>query len=318
MRLRHRDHRAARPGWSAPVPPPVVRRLAGAITAVVLLAGCASQGSAEPTTPTPTPTVEVAGGVGVRPAITVPEGLAITETTTATLVEGEGPELVDGQAILLDYLALDVVTGETVADTFGTLPEIRVFTEEDLGTPLYELLAGQRIGSRLERVELGTPERPNPHVLVVDVRRTRAVGDVLPTDPTRPTVTLAEDGTPTVTIPEVAPPTSSSATTLIKGNGPQVSPGQSVVLQLLTVRWSDQAVLDSTWGVAPRAVAVADLPVGLAAGIVEQTVGSQVLVVVPATDGGNEEVTVYVVDILATADLTLPPAGTEGQQPSEG
>lgn len=285
--------------------------VAGVLAALlaVPLAGC---GAVDPV-PTPPPTVGVAGEVGLRPTITIPEGFTVEETTTRTLVVGSGPPLVADQAILIDYVALNVVTGETVKDTYAGLPEIRTLAVSNLGEPLYELLVGARVGSRLQRVELGTAADPDPHVLVVDVRPTRATGEALPNDAALPSVTLAEDGTPAIAVPTTAPPTTVASSTLIKGSGPQVAVGQSVVLQILVVRWADGAVVDSTWGVAPRAASLADLGAGLSAGLVEQTVGSQVLVVVPPADGNGVDTLVYVVDILATGDVAVPPAGTEGQ-----
>lgn len=284
------------------------------LAAVLGPSGCASQGSEEPTA---SATIEVAGEVGVRPILTIPPGYTVTETTERTLIEGDGAELVEGAAILLDYVAVDLTTGETVKDTYGGLPEIRTLSIEDLGEPLHGLLAGARVGARLERIELGTAADPDPHLLVVDVRPTRATGSPLTVDPLLPVVTVAEDGTPSVQVPTTAPPTSVTTATLLKGTGPQVTAGQSVVIQLLAIRWADGAVVDSTWGVAPRAVALSDLG-GLSAGLVEQTVGSQVLVVVPPADGNGVDTLVYVVDVLATGDASVPPAGTEGQPGSNG
>lgn len=310
-----RPARTPRPRSHRPTGSRTAAVLAAALLAVAPLAAC-SQGGEEPSaSPSSTLSVEVAGEVGVRPSLTIPEGLTVNETSTATLIEGTGPALVEGQTILLDYLAVDIETGETTLDTFSVLPEIRSLTADSLGGPLHELLSGATIGSRLERVELGTKSNPNPHVLVVDVLPLTATGEEMPSDPSLPAVTRAEDGTPTVTIPEAAAPHQMMTTTLIKGTGPQVGLGQSVLLQLSAVRWEDGAVVDTTWGAQPRAVAVNDLPRGLAGGLVEQTEGSQVLVVVPPEDGNGVDTLVYVIDILATADIALRPSGTEHQVP---
>lgn len=289
----------------------MIRRCLAAflLTVLALVAGCRAS---EPE-PTPTPTVEVAGEFGIRPTVTIPTGFSVTETTTATLIVGEGPTLKDGDVVLIDYYAVDVVTGEVVADTFATLPEIRTLSVDSLGEPLYELLAGQSVGSRLERVELGSPTNPNPHVLVVDVRPTRATGDPVAPEEGMPTVTLDESGAPTVAIPDATPSASVEEATLINGSGVQVVPGESLIVQLVAVRWADGTVVDTTWGSTPRAVSLTDLGDGLSAGLVEQRVGSQVVVVVPPDRGNGVDTLVYVVDILATAAVALPPSGTEGE-----
>jgi len=293
------------------------RRLVGAVAVGLLVAAGLTSCRSEPEpTPTATAPIEVAGQFGVRPTITVPPGTEVAETSSSVLVTGDGPVLADGDSLLLDYVAVDVATGETVADTYPALPEIRTLSAESLGQPLHALLQGVTVGSRVERIELGTAARPSPHVLVVDVLPIRATGQAREPEPGMPTVTLDDTGAPSVTVPAEAPPTGSRFAVTVKGAGPQVAPDQSVVLQVMAVRWSDGAVVDSTWGSAPRAVALSDLGVALRGALVEQTVGSQVLVVAPPTDASSPDTLVYVVDVLATADVTLDPAGTEGQAPA--
>lgn len=285
------------------------RWLTGAAVLVVLglVAGC--QGGEDE----PPPQIEVSGDFGTRPLVSVPEGYTVAETTEQVLLVGDGPIVQGGQIVLLDYLGIDLASEAVEVDTYATLPEIRTMTVDSLGAPLHDLLDGQTEGSRLQRIELGTADDPAPHLLLVDIRPTRAVGEEATVDEDMPTVELDSSGAPTVTIPDLAPPANVESAALITGTGPQVAPGESVVIQLLGVRWSDGSVLDTTWGSAPRAASLQDLGTGLSAGLVEQRVGSQVLVVVPPDQGNGVDTIVYVVDILATSDVELPPAGTEGQ-----
>ena len=297
---------------------PTLRRRLAATAAIaltaVLVAACQPEPEPEPA---PLPTIEVAGGFGVRPTITVPDGIAVTEPTSQVLIAGEGPVVAEGANLLLDYVAVDAVTGETVADTFSTLPEIRTLSAQSLGEPLYELLQGVSVGTRIERVELGTAQRPNAHVLVVDVLPLRAEGQAREPEAEMPAVTLDENGSPSVTLSGAEPPATMRLSVLIKGSGAQVSTDQSVVLAMTAVRWSDGAVVDTTWGSAPRAVALRDLPAGLRGALLEQTVGSQLLAVVPPAEGTGSDTLVYVVDILATADVALEPGGTDGDVAQE-
>lgn len=264
------------------------------------LAGCSQE---EPEV-LPSATVEVAGEWGQRPSITVPEDLAVDEATTSTLITGEGPELAEGAPLLLHYRAVNAVTNEVAADTYETLPEIRTLTQDDLGAPLFELLEESTEGSRLMRIELGTADRPDPHVLVVDVLPTTAIGAEREPVQAMPTVTVGEDG-PQVSVEGVVEPTEVTSAVLIKGEGTQVASDATVIIGLRALAWSDGEVLDDTWGQAPREVALADLPPGLSAGLVEQTVGSRVLVVTPPAEG-FEETSIYVVDILAASGVVLP------------
>ena len=284
-----------------------------ALGSVGLVAGCQAEEVV-----TPPPVVEVAGAFGQRPTVTIPPGLVVEETTTNVLIEGTGAPLVEGASVLLDYYAVDAVTGEVVADTFGTLPEIRTLRADDIGAPLFDLLNGKTEGTRVERIELGTQARPNPHIVVVDAVPSRATGTPVPATEGEPTVVLGPDGAPTSTSPAAGPPNKVSTAVLIKGDGPQVGAGQSVIVQLTALRWADGAVVDSTWGVAPRAMAVADGYPGLRAGLIEASVGSQILIVIPPVEGNQVDTLVYVVDILASADVVLPPGGTDGQPEATG
>ena len=191
-----------------------------ALGSVGLIAGCQAE---EVVTP-PAPVVEVAGAFGQRPTVTLPEGLVVDQTTTAVLIEGSGAPLTEGSSVLLDYYAVDTVTGEVVADTFGTLPEVRTLTAADVGQPLFDLLNGKTEGSRVERVELGTPQRPNPHVIVVDVVPSQATGTAIAPAEGAPTVVLGPDGAPTITIRRSIRPTRCRRRSSSRAMGPRWGP----------------------------------------------------------------------------------------------
>jgi len=123
-------------------------------------------------------------------------------------------------------------------------------------------------------------------------------------------VHLAVDGTPTITVPDAAPPTELVVQPLQRGDGPQVAVGQVITVQYVGVSWSDGTVFDSSWasGELPDSfpIGVRSVIAGWDSGLVEQPVGSQVLLVVPPqmAYGGTEdelaaETLVFVVDILS-------------------
>nr|WP_277348942.1 FKBP-type peptidyl-prolyl cis-trans isomerase [Microbacterium sp. CFH 90308] len=127
-----------------------------------------------------------------------------------------------------------------------------------------------------------------------------------------PEVSLDENGVPTVTVPGGEPPTETEVAVLKKGDGPAVAPGDTVMLHYAGVRWSNGVVFDSSWAAgSPTAVVTTDLIAGYREALEGQTVGSQVLVVIPPTDAYGEgeindedltgETLVFVVDILATS-----------------
>lgn len=276
-----------------------LRALVTVLTVIVLalLAGCRQE--PEPP-PDPNAGIEVAGEVGRRPLVTLETPLKIEKIVTTTLIPGEGAELADGDAVMLAYIAFDAVTGEVVEDSYGSEPRILQLTEDEAG-PLYDELLGRTEGSRLLRLEPGSMTVPDPVVIVYDILPTQAVGTPLKVPETLPQVAVADDGTPTITLPEGAPPNSLTIAQLIRGDGPQVQAGESVTVRYVQMAWSTGEVLDSTWGpgTLPVTIPLVDRIPGLQDGLVDAAVGSRVLLVVPPAQADGTDTVVFVVDVLA-------------------
>jgi peptidylprolyl isomerase len=126
-----------------------------------------------------------------------------------------------------------------------------------------------------------------------------------------PTVELAEDGAPTITVPDTEPPTELVAQPLIEGEGAEVEAGQRITVHYTGVLWDDGETFDSSWERGSPAtfdIGTGAVIPGWDEGLVGQTVGSQVLLVVPpdkgypegSPDGSIEagDTIVFVVDIL--------------------
>ena len=276
------------------------------LLALVLGLGACTSDEEEPTA---IEQVTVGGEFGALPQVTFPTPLDVTETSTTTVIEGEGPALADGEVALLSYLAVDATTGEVIEDNFGSQPQTTRITEDDAG-PLYEDLLGSTEGTRLLRVELGTAERQEPVVLVYDVMHTRAWGE--PVDPPEdaPGVSLADSGEPTVTIPDADPPSDLEIVPLRRGDGAQVRSGMAVTVRYTAVSWSDGEVVESTWtpGQGPTTIAFTGLIEGWQNGLVDARVGSQIMLVVPPEQAFGDDTLVYVIDVLAVSAMD----GTEG------
>lgn len=129
-----------------------------------------------------------------------------------------------------------------------------------------------------------------------------------------PTVKLDKDGAPTITIPKgVDAPEKLSIATLIEGDGEVVKPGDRVYVNYRGVIWRTGKEFDSSWSRGEPAAFTTDGVIGGFQKALEgQKVGSQIISVVPAEDGGygadglkqqgNEpdDVMVFVLDILGT------------------
>ncbi|HIZ36368.1 MAG TPA: FKBP-type peptidyl-prolyl cis-trans isomerase [Candidatus Ruania gallistercoris] len=284
-----------------------LRPLPGLVLVLALLLGLGA--CSEDEEPTAIEQVTVGGEFGALPQVTFPTPLEVTETSTTTVLEGEGATLAEGEVALLSYLAVNAETGEVIEDNFGSQPQTTRITEEDAG-PLYADLLGSAEGTRLLRVELGTAERPEPVVLVYDIMHTRAWGEPVSPPDDAPQVSLADSGEPSVTIPDHDPPSDLEIIPLRQGDGAQVRSGMAVTVRYTAVGWSDGEVVDSTWtpGQAPTTIAFTGLIEGWQNGLVDTRVGSQIMLVVPPEQAFGDDTLVYVIDVLAVSAMD----GTEG------
>ena len=122
-------------------------------------------------------------------------------------------------------------------------------------------------------------------------------------------------GKPTITLPDGDPPTELVAQTLIEGEGAEVEAGQTLTAHYTGIIWPGGEQFDSSWDRGEPAefpIGVGGVIPGWDEGLVGQTVGSQMLLVIPPDQGygpeGNPQAgiegtdtLVFVVDILAAA-----------------
>lgn len=316
---------------------PFTALTAAAVTAL-LLAGCAGPGEASPTpTPTSTCAFDLPTGAaseaitvsGTAPDLTVeiPDGLEITELQRTVLSEGEGPELHTGSFVTGSYQIIDAATGEPIvnskdlsADGTGQVPMLLDPQQYSVFAAALECLP---LGSRTVLTIPGTAFGEGGTSVVVAAEATgepslRATGAPQPAVAGMPTVALSDTGAPTITLPGGDAPTDVQLATLALGDGPTVASGDTVFVQYTGVKWSDGSVFDSSWDRgSPAAFATTGVVEGFQKALEGQTVGSQMLVVVPPAFGYGaseeselkDETLVFVVDILGVERAAQPTGG---------
>jgi peptidylprolyl isomerase len=303
----------------------VLRRPLALLVSAGLLAttaGCAPAslpievGPASSATATQAP-LDVDGQPGQPPRLTYDKPFHVVEPGARTVWPGTGDRLERDGPVLLNLYAEDGRDGSELQNTLRSAPASYTMTERSLGNHLFAALRGMRTGARVVLTENDTADGEEvPVVLVVDVLPTRASGTELPGPPAGlPRVTRDELGAPAVRIPrEAEPPRELEVVPLIRGKGPQVAKGQIITVELHAVAWGDGelasgTVVESTWDddAPPRSaqVGIGALIEGWDTGLVQQPVGSQVMLVVPpamAYAGTKNplagETLVYVIDIL--------------------
>jgi peptidylprolyl isomerase len=304
------------------------------LLAVMALAGCGSSSSpsssASPTGDTYT-SVKVSGTFGKAPAVTIPAQAGTGALYTKTVIQGSGAALTTADSLIGNFVMYDWSGAKhtQIGSTYSATPTL--FSGQLL-PGLEKALIGQKIGSRVLAVippadgfgKTGNPEigvKGNDTVVfVVDminsVGNTAGVPGKQATNGggTLPTVIAGTAGkAPTITIPKTAEPKALQVKTLIKGTGAVVKKGQYIIIQYTGVNWRTGKVFDSSWSRSqPWATPIGTGQVipGWDTGLVGQTVGSRVLLVIPPADGykaagqpsagikGTDDL-VFVVDILA-------------------
>jgi FKBP-type peptidyl-prolyl cis-trans isomerase len=316
-----------------------MRRIAALLVlpllAVGVLAGCGS-GSSSATSPA-SAGVTVSGSFGQAPVIKIPAAKAGRALAVKTVIQGSGPVLHSTDTFVSNY-AIYVWSGTAhrlAQSTFGTTTH-PASSPQLLGGQLLpgleKALIGQKMGSRVLAVippkeGFGTAGNPqvgikgtDTLVFVVDLIKNFA-GNASATGTQvssgghgLPTVTAAAGAAPVIKMPASKPPTKLVTKTLVQGNGPVVTKGQTVVVQYVGAIWATGKVFDASWNRSQAFGFVIDatpskvIP-GWDQGLTGQRVGSRVMLVIPPADGygktGNAQAgikgtdtLVFVVDIL--------------------
>lgn len=138
---------------------------------------------------------------------------------------------------------------------------------------------------------------------------TRATGEAQPAEAGYPAVVLDGAGAPSITPLTNEPPSSFGVSTLIKGSGQVVGSTDIVTVHYSGWLW-DGTAFDSSWTRGePAQFSLEQVVPGFTKAIAGQTVGSQVIAILPPADGYGESGTgpippnstlIFVVDILAT------------------
>jgi peptidylprolyl isomerase len=268
--------------------------------------------------------IQVTGDYGKTPKVTFKAPWAINKTQTKVLEPGNGPTVRAGQSVTVNYYGVNGRTGKTFDESFGRGQPV-TFSLAQVVPGFSKGLAGQKQGSRVLIAMPGSDgydqsggnqqadiQVGDTLIFVVDIEATTLSGpDGTPVTPKPglPTVTSDSKDVPSVTMPKTAPPKTLVVQPLIKGNGPKVGAGDLVTVNYRWYTWDGKLVEDS-YASQPASSELAKLLPGLRKGLVNQTVGSRVLLVVPPADGypnGNASpaiekntTLVFVVDLLFT------------------
>jgi len=305
-----------------------------ALFVISLFAGLALAACSSSAAPSPNSSVSAKGSFGSSPSVTIPKQKPTGTLAVKTLIQGNGPTITKSDLFLSNFTIYvwSGTTNKLLDSTYSSSPQV---LPASLLPGIQSAVTGKKVGSRLLAIippkqgygtsgnsQLGVTGS-DTLVFVMDLIQKYSSGTVSASGTQLssgggdlPTVSAAQGSAPKVTIPKgVTPPTTLVSKTLIKGSGPVVTKGEYVVAQYTGVNWRTGKVFDSSWerslpysfkiGATPSQV----IP-GWDQGLVGQTVGSRVLLVIPPKDAYGSagqsqagikgtDTLVFVVDIIS-------------------
>jgi len=306
------------------------------LIAAAAIAGCGSSSSSSPAAVSSSDSyksVTVSGAFDKSPTVKIPKVKGTGDLYTKTVIQGSGATLTASDGMVGNYVAYDW-SGKTskLLGSSYTQGTKSLFVGQLL-PGLEKALVGQKLGSRVLAVippkdafgSTGNSQEgigaSDTLVFVVDMDSTFATAGVSGAQASAgaglPTVTPpAANGTagPTIKVAtSTSPPKTLQVKPLIKGNGAVVKKGQDLAVQYTGVIWRTGKVFDSSYSrKTPLTTVIGEGQVikGWDTGLVGQTVGSRVLLVIPPADGYGSagasqagikgtDTLVFVVDILA-------------------
>jgi peptidylprolyl isomerase len=312
--------------------------VAGPLVALAfLVTACGSANPAPPASSVSSDiaAVSVKGDAGAKPSVSLPTPFSVSETKRVVLTKGTGPVVTAGERVTVDYVGLNGTDGKEFDSSFAqpgqAAKKSPAFTlQKDESLPgLIKGIVGSTVGSRLllaippsdaygtTGVNSAGIGPTDTIVIVLDVKSAksvlgRATGTPVAPKAGLPTVALASNGKPTITLPAGNPPAQLVVQPLITGSGDKVTKGQQITVQYTGVIWPGGRQFDSSWDngkPATFAIGQGQLIAAWDEGLVGQPVGSQLLLVVPPDKGygaqgqpsaqiKGTDTLVFVIDIL--------------------
>ncbi len=308
--------------------------LIASVTLIAALAACSSGGSTSAADCTPravagsaTKALNITGDFGTVPTVVIPSALTTSTTERQVITQGTGAAVAAGQTVNIDVALYDGSTGKVLQDSKFDRSATMAVTLSDTATlpgivkALECLPVGTRVAAAISPADaFGATGNTQAGiaanttiVLVADIVSSalaKANGVSQPAQDGFPAVVLDANGVPGITIPKTTAPTEEKIAVLKKGDGAVVAKGATVTVHYTGALWSDNSIFDSSWTRGtPATFPLTGVVPGFAQAIEGQTVGSQVIAVIPPALGYGDKASgaipagstlVFVIDILGT------------------
>ena len=248
--------------------------------------------------------VSATGTLGKEPKISFHTPMSVENNTYSILQKGNGETVKDGDRVCSQGIALNAKDGSELMNTWtkNTPDCTLVINKKSTSAAYYNLLKGQKLNTTIafginDQTEEGTSSSYVMALTLVSREKalTKAEGTKVSDIPADlPKVTLASNGEPSLNLNGYKAGSSLVAQTLIKGAGKKVTAKSTVSANYtgwLVDKSGKLKQFDSSWtnGTAASFSLDGQVITGWTKGLTDQTVGSQVLLVIPPSEGYGTE-----------------------------
>lgn len=265
--------------------------------------------------------VTATGTLGEKPTVKFKTPMTVQDNTYAVLQKGDGDTIEKGDRVCAQGIAINVKDGSELMSTWEeNTPECSILLSDSNLESIeqYKTMIGQKLNTSIAFGVNDSNSSGTSYILVYTLISkskdlTRATGEVVADIPANlPKVTLGKKGKPSIDMNGQGSVDEQITQTLIKGTGAEITDSNTAVVKY-TGWLTDGTQFDSSWD--KNTTFDADVSSsgqiiqGWKDGLIGQTVGSQVLLVIPPdkgygdTDSGSipaNSTLVFVVDILAS------------------
>ena len=246
-------------------------------------------------------------GSGVAPSVEL-NGDASLSAPSSVLTDvvqtGQGRAVSAGTPVILQVSQFSGLNGSNTTGNEEGYKLWQGLLGPEVGDYINAAVSGQREGARVVLREPAQEEDGSrtTKITVVDLLPTTATGETKQPAAGAPTVTEGPDGSITVSSAGLPAPTRVSTEILIKGTGPQIGSQDRLIARTTMVSWATGQPLEkSTFGhqEPPKQLDMSNALVGVSQNLVDITVGSRVVLSLPAEQAQGKEPVVVVIDVLA-------------------